>query len=284
MSFLVLVIALVAVRFFGLSRRTLILENLLQGYRRGYAQLAGGQLQSAPGIYLCPILPAAALALLLLIIASLDWALLYYPVAFLVLLVSLGDPDRDGRIHTYLTDLRRNDIQGAYHDAAAFGAGEQSKAENWRQLHAETMESIGYGYFEAWFPVIFWFGVLGAPGALLYRACRWMEENTEEGQKPALRKACFVLEWLPLRLFGLTLALVGNFRPVFDLLGRTLSDCSRSSAELVRRFVTAAIHERDSQSAEDRPELEILELEELPGLTDRVLITWMAVIALLAVV
>ncbi len=73
------------------------------------------------------------------------------------------------------------------------------------------------------FAVLFWFVLLGAVGAVLYRFSRILAERSQtvdlpiEGlQGPA---QCWInlLDWLPVRLLGLCIALAGRFEQTFKI-------------------------------------------------------------------
>lgn len=90
----------------------------------------------------------------------------------------------------------------------------QVREDNWQALHAEALRIFSYRGFERMFAVLFWFIVLGAPGALAYRLlslywCRLLERN----QPYAARVTDWMtmVEWPAARLMGVTWALVGNF-------------------------------------------------------------------------
>lgn len=61
------------------------------------------------------------------------------------------------------------------------------------------------------FGVVFWYAILGAGGAVLYRFIALL--SAREGQEPA-KKSVMVLDWLPTRLITMIFALAGNFSKV----------------------------------------------------------------------
>ena len=64
---------------------------------------------------------------------------------------------------------KREDQQAAYHDIALFNNSREGGAESGEEFHRELLQSVSYRFFEHAFPVVFWFAILGVPGALLYR-------------------------------------------------------------------------------------------------------------------
>lgn len=57
----------------------------------------------------------------------------------------------------------------------------------------------------------FWFGLLGAPGALAYAMTVSFEQSTNPLWQAWAKKAASMFEWLPARLLGFAYAIVGNF-------------------------------------------------------------------------
>lgn len=84
---------------------------------------------------------------------------------------------------------------------------------------ADGVDEIGRVFIAAlrrWFGVLFWFVVLGAVGALLYRLVAIAAEDEPalflpEGTVEGARRLLAVLDWPVAQLMALSLALVGNF-------------------------------------------------------------------------
>jgi len=225
-------------------------------------------------------LPVVALAIGLALLHSGGWRFAAHAVSFVVLLCCFGVTDLRARIDAYVTALNRNDLQGAYRGAMTFGS---EQAENWDQLHQRTLRAIAWAYFQCYFPVIFWFALLGAPGALLYRLlCLYRHRARHELDGVRLDRLLAILEWLPLRLFGLSLALVGNWQATMEPLLRSLKILTEPPAETLAKFITASL-QGVAATREDTPASEVAELEALPALVDRALISWIAVLGVVAV-
>lgn len=225
-------------------------------------------------------LPVVALAIALALLHSGGWRFTGHAISFVVLLCCFGVSDLRGQIDAYVTALSRDDIQGAYRGAATLGG---YQAENWGQLHEQTLRAIAWSYFQCYFPVIFWFAVLGAPGALLYRLlCLYRQHAAGEVDGVRLDRLLAILEWLPLRLFGLSLALVGNWQATMEPVLRSLRTLGGAPVELLERFIVASLQGAE-KTLEDTPAKEVAELEALPALVDRALISWIAVLGVIAV-
>ena len=184
MTFLVLVIALLVV-FTGIP------GNLQRDawFARWWAwlstRLAGRPLTRLAVAVLAPVI---GLALVLEFASDGLFGLVGLVVNLLVLLYAFGRGDLEGEVRLYRDDLDREDTQAAWHDAAGLDARHrESAAANWRELHDQAVEAVAYRYFERDFPVLLWFVLLGAPGALLYRlaALALNRRGEAEGAGPA---------------------------------------------------------------------------------------------------
>ncbi|MDQ3289044.1 MAG: cobalamin biosynthesis protein [Pseudomonadota bacterium] len=161
-----------------------------------------------------------------------------------------------------------------------------------------------------WFGVLFWFLVLGAFGAMLYRltqvaadgipeeashdasAARSLPPETLRGARTLLS----VLEWPVAQLMTLALALVGNFDSVLGAWrsagGTSFSLDNRFLGAAARASVNSELAEEaaDYEGEEDQARLDgIASVADLPELRDamsliwRSLLVWLAVLALFVI-
>jgi len=149
-----------------------------------------------------------------------------------------------------------------------------------------------------WFGVLFWFCLLGPLGAVMYRLSvlaverddTQLAHDTASGAKTWLA----ILEWPVAQLMTLALALVGNFDSVmaawredgaFGLHGNLLNTAARASvrseiAEEVADYTESGI---SASTALVEVFGELPELRDAMNLAWRILILWLAVIALFVV-
>ncbi len=274
MTFIWIFIAVILVRLHGdlpLIQRDTWFERWCALSERG-----------AGGFWLAVLVPVVALFAVLYALDRLGLGLLAQVLSFLGLLYACGRGDLQTQIERFTRDLERDDLQAAYHDAARLRRDRrESDADSWRELHRETLGVIAYRYFEHFFPAIFWFALLGAPGAVLYRLV-WLygDRPGSAAEKADADRALILLEWPPLRILGFTLALMGQFGATLERWRQSFLDVSRSSRRVLEEYVRAALQ---TASAPDSARQEIDELQALSALVDRCLVTWLALLAVLVV-
>ena len=280
MVFLAVVIAVALTRFTAVRLDGLAL-SLIDAWGRLVSRPA--TLPAVVAYYLYLAVPLALLGLVLLFFDSRGWQAAGFLVSLVILLGCLHPGQLREQVRRFAGDLDRGDLQAAYHDAAALGEAE-STATNWQELHAGSLAAIAGRYFQCYFPVIFWFSLFGALGALLYRLA-WYGASVSGGEdgtpSPVPRRLLMLLEWLPLRLLGFTLALMGNFPATFSRWRASLLSAGAPTLDLLKDYVRCALYH---PGVPDRAETEIAELDELDDLIDRSLLSWLAVLALLTLV
>ncbi len=222
--------------------------------------------------------PVIALYLVILLLSSSGYGLLVFVLELGVLLYSFGRGDISAQIELLKSDIERDDLQAAYHDAAVFNiAHRSSSAENAADLYQELVAALPYRIFERRFAAVFWFFVLGAPAALAYRllalhgdmslgdisrgeseaGLNVQAENSSLENSPLEKDqvtadpqvdcsekantALWLLEWVPVRLLALTLGLVGSFAHATAPLKELILCPRTSTADLLRRCVSGAL-------------------------------------------
>lgn len=127
--------------------------------------------------------------------------------------------------------------------------------ETVEQIWLEARSSVLSHQLTNFYAVVFWFFLLGAPAALLYRLLQLYQEKqqvTASGLAD-MSKLLWLLEWLPVRLMGLLFCLVGNFATTFWVLKQVLRDFVSTSGDVLSRCADAALFldsQLDSTSAD----------------------------------
>ena len=316
MHFLIVLVAIIALESYG-QMAFLQRDGWLQTWHRKLSELSMFQRSSILKLLAFVLVPVIVLYLIILQLANSGYGLLVFILELGVLLYSFGRGDISAQIELLKSDIERNDLQAAYHDAAVFNiAHRSSSAESSSDLYQELIAALPYRIFERRFAAVFWFFILGAPAALAYRLLALhgdmalADGGDQEGQESAAEDATAVepqadscqstastalwlLEWLPVRFLALTLGLVGSFAHATEPL-KELIFCPRTStADLLRRCVTGAlgdIYRPQIDAAEDGISEEsavsdnaagLALISEMVALFTRAMMGWLVVIALL---
>jgi len=165
-----------------------------------------------------PVLPVALLS------AAFGSELLGLPqftLAVFVLLFSFGPRDLKDEVDDYIAALERGDGETAATGARALREGDAVRHADGARSAVE--EAVFVQANNRIFGVIFWFMVLGAAGAWLFRVSDLLRrraafEALREGSPPgagsfsaALARVHGVLAWVPARLTAFSYALAGSF-------------------------------------------------------------------------
>lgn len=158
-----------------------------------------------------------ALALPLLVLATLQWLLsgwLYGLPGFLlqlaVLFLCWGPRDLDLDVEALASAPDADARRQALFELSAGGI--DSAPSGTPLVHTVFRQGLS-----RWFGVLFWFLLLGAYGALMYRLAQLAARERDaapEGQRETLRQFALLLDWAPAQLMCLALALAAHFDAV----------------------------------------------------------------------
>lgn len=226
-------------------------------------------------------LPLLLAILVLDLLRSLLFGLLWIVAAALLLLYSFGRGDFHARIARYRDYCERGNREGAWlYLRQELHAGEPQEVDPGlepEQLHQQLQASLYYDGFQRWFAVVFWFVLLGPVAALAYRLLQLCRGTEDDG--PVV-KLLFLLDWIPIRLLLATFAVAGDFVRSRDELVAALVDPWADSSGLLLAVGSAAL----GVDADDTdPQRAAAEVTALEGLLTRSAVAWMAVIAVLEI-
>lgn len=256
----------------------------------GLSRWAAARHQDAPVLayILSLLIPAFFTGLLVWLVVTKSSWLVEFAVALFFLLYSFGRGNLEESIRHYHDHLKSGDVQAAYHDASAFAArGEELSAANWTEMHDQVAAAVSYRYFEHFFAVIFWFLLAGPVGALVYRLAELQTDSKAFSDPKTVHlgeRVLRVMEWVPVRLFGMTLAIVGNFTGCIHRVVDSIVRFNQPSAAVLGDYVTGALDgefsRARSQSHEDVSASNAVEVEEMDNLFRRALVCAVCLIAL----
>ena len=205
------------------------------------------------------LLPVAIVGVLAAALPVGFWLVL----ATLVLLYSMGREEFAPETTAYTLACNDGAWEVALVKAQRQGADVQGvQSGDWPMLHQRMLEATAYQGFERLFAVIFWFLLFGPAGALLYRLS-FLYSNAEPTNTGA-KHWLWALEWVPVRLLGVSFAITGNFVGCINHWKRHAISTTSSSASVLRETVLGALSVDDElmQSC-DCTQREIVALKRL---------------------
>ncbi|WP_125559039.1 beta-lactamase regulator AmpE [Pseudoalteromonas rubra] len=181
-----------------------------------------GAFSSDPGVMIWLVLPTALIAM---VYHFSDFIIFQLILNVLILLVCFGCGRYRRLYKGYLNALTRGDSEAVTLYALQMGQ-ERTESERNGETFGQTLVWINFQHYCA---VMFWFVVLGAPGAVLYATVRYLVTTLTERQEDDLpeqvallrstlreqtqrfSRLLFWLDWLPARVASFGYLIIGNF-------------------------------------------------------------------------
>ncbi len=237
-------------------------------------------------VFLALVLPVVVCALIAHLVRGWIFSLAGLAFAVLLLFYTLGprEPERDIEAVLEGADAGSREAAAQRLRSESGGAPRDFSAP-------ELVEAVVLATLRRRFGVLFWFFLLGPAGALLYRLTWIIADSDGEHADPRTRHAArrfgAALDWIPAHLMVFAMALVSNFDAVIGAWRAWHAQPGRSPWELEPGFLAAVA--RSSVDADivagDAATLDVhdplAELADARRLMQRVLIVWLAVVALI---
>src|SRR5690242_14509994 len=233
-------------------------------------------------VALAMVLPVIACALIAHFIQHWIFALAALAFAVLILFYTFGPRELESDFEAV---LKENDPVARV--AAAANLRSLPDGAPRAFTAAELVEAAVMASLRRRFGVLFWFFLLGPAGALGYRLAWVTTETTDPRTRHAARRFAYALDWIPAHLMVLAMALVSNFDAVAGTWrawhgqpGHSMENLDPDFlAAVARSSVDADIEAGDGPSTDTHDPL--IELADARRLMLRVLIVWLAVVALI---
>lgn len=157
-----------------------------------------------------------------------------------------------------------------------------------KETHHGTVQVLLEQSYEGIFPIIFWLLIFGVSGVVMYALVLSLRNHLEQEGQGDIEKNLYemavkvqgVLDWIPLRLLGITYALVGHFAPTFKIWYQNLFKGSiDQTREQSARCGLVALN-LEGQSDQNPTDEQVTAIQSL---INRSLFVWLVVIALFTI-
>lgn len=224
-----------------------------------------------------------ALLLIVLLPAVLVWLLLWWLqlwwitalASLVVLVLAFGPGDHSDRLKAYRAFQDAGDDEGAYQLAvSSLGMSEGLYERGASQMDQALKQGIAYQLFQRFFVSLFWYVAFGVPGVVMASLLTLVQPlfRGEPGGALALQLS-HAVNWIPVRLLTLSLALVGNFAQGFAIWVRRLREFEYVDRALLASAVRSSL---PGDPYEQKP-------EDLLLLIKRAQVLWVVVLAVFTI-
>lgn len=247
-----------------------------------------GVLNGRGGLALVIGLPVLLIGLLQIALRAPLWGLPGFVFGVLLLFYCWGPRDLDLDVDAIVDAADSDQKRDA---AASFLHADPTPALDGRAL----IEGVFRGAMRRWFGPLFWFLLLGPAGALLYRITALLGSDGAHADAPAAQREdaswlLSVLEWPVAHLMTFALALAANFDAVFGAWREWHAGGVRLDTGFLGAAARASVDIEIADDDTDLPDGDaiaatpaLLELRDAMSLIWRMLLLWLAVIAIVVI-
>jgi len=267
-------------------------------YVGGQAE-AEGALNGRIGLLLVIGLPVLLIGLLQLALRQSLWGVPWFVFAVLLLFYSWGPRDLDLDVESIVDAPdaeHKRDAAASLLSASSSPTSVAAPSTDASGLNGHALvEAVFNGALRRWFGPLLWFLLLGPAGAFAYRITALLAIDAAHADAPAAQREdarwlLSLLDWPVAQLMTFALALAANFDAVFG----AWRDWHAGGVRLDTGFLGAAARASvDIEIADDDTDLPdgsalastpaLLELRDAMSLVWRMLLLWLAVIAIFVI-
>ena len=217
------------------------------------------------------IVPCAGLGLVFAILAEMFGAAAMLLLGTPALFFSFGRGDWAALTERFRARAAAGDVEGAWLslEEAGFSMPEAGDAEN---AGSDAAKVLLYDGFQRWFPPVFYFLLLGPLFAVAYRLVV-MGAASQQLPVGSLRH---LVDWLPSRVFLVSLGIVGNFEALRGVLVERALDADIATDDMLLEGLETALPAESNGPAE--------RVVQVQDAIRRVMILWVVVASVLVIV
>ena len=281
MKFLVLIFSLLILRYTGIRQ-----------YRRNDRRL-GATLRKLSNLLPASIIPPIGRYLLIVFIPvlltslffwwlnSVWWGVISLVLQTLLLIYLILPALIQTRLKTFMDVWRTGNIEESHSLATEyFQISSHHSLSHRRALFEQVKEQITYLWFDHLFVIVLWYLVFGPAGALVPALTSlYLRNVVDQDEYVQLLPIQYAIEWLPVRLLGLTFALTGNFVQTFKQWWQSMLDIDMHSKAFLNRCRESALHREDEETTDNFFQTTAEELQAVDDLAFRSALFWISILA-----
>ena len=239
---LILILALWMDKWLGEPRRfhPLVgfgrLANVAEQRCRGLTLLSGKQRGTLA--WLISVIPLVVLTFLLLELAKQLSVSVWFALNVIILYLTIGGKSLTEHAEAIYTPLRAGDLEQARYAVSMIVSRNTDKMSE-KEITSSAIESVLENGNDAVFAPVFWFLILGAPGAVLFRLANTLDAMWGYKNERYLQFGWFTartddfLGWIPARITALTYAFQGRFNTAIECWRSQAKECSSPNGGVV---------------------------------------------------
>lgn len=253
-------------------------------------QMSRSTVRDGPLVVLAILAPVLFALWLVSALLGHVWGVFEFVFSVAVLSASLGPRDPIRQVQDYLKSSQQGDTAAANeHASLLLGQDIDSNANvSSEEIRRALLIKVCSGILA----VFFWFILLGAVGAAMFRlTCLLRERFTgvQGGLAHSITDLYHILMWIPARLTVFGFAIVGSFVDALHALQNVSELWQRDSDALLADAGLGAIHrhpQKDDETgtAEPQTQQDVSLLEESLSLVKRTVLAWVTILALIVIV
>lgn len=286
MKFLILFIVLMIKRYRTLPERSPISQSYLK-WLKFWSEFQW--IKTVPRhlkYLLLVLLPTFIVTSVFWLSESWLWGLITVIAEIALLLYVFSHSGVERRYNEYVEGVQRGDVLAAQQCAQSYLALPEAEINDQQQdLNEQVIKALLHRWFEYFFLMVFWYMIADVAGVLL----AWFTVQYARANELDTKAWHYLhwLEWVPVRLLGLTFGLAGNLMNALPVWQSYLWRTRANNANLLFDVAEASLREgkepRHWHSALEEPEQAVNDLEEWQLLHWRCASIWMVVIAAAAI-
>lgn len=217
------------------------------------------------------------------------FGLLYFLVEFLILVFLIGDSGFKEQMIQFSKSDEKGDYTGAHHIlSACYPTEAVYRINSPAELRYQACHWLLEESFRRYFLIIFWFALMGAPGALMARVFEQIELKKSSGQLPIFLMAYEMMAFIPSRVLAFSFAFTGNFSSCYRIALERMLDFKITAVDFLHLTARGALDESCFTGAKESPQdvqggqQTALLLKAVRDLLSRSLGVWFMVLALFA--